>query len=359
MKDKRAYNIDLLRVIACTFVIMLHVGSIYLGDDYNFNFIIGNFFDSFGIIAVPLFVMISGYFIIGNDKNLDFKYFYSKTLKNIVIPTIIWSLIYLLYSELITILSMVANNNFNSSNLLNPLVALFKGVPYYHMWYMYMIIGLYLLAPLIIRIKNEISPKSFKNLGFIFLFIGFISELTNELFWNVKCIEFIGYFMFGYIIKTYSEKIKVKKEIFIGLFLLSFIAIFISTNLLCKYKIGDNTLYFYQNLSPFVILGSLSFFTIFINIKNTKDNILIDKLAKHSFTIYILHAGIINIIEILISTFNLAFNPVLFIPLCVIFTLITSYILSVLISCILKLNFIKNLKLKLYKKIDVIFKYQA
>ena len=58
---KRIYYFDVLRVIACLAVIMIHTSGTYVLRNFRtFNFWVRNLFDSLSRIAVPLFVMISG-----------------------------------------------------------------------------------------------------------------------------------------------------------------------------------------------------------------------------------------------------------------------------------------------------------
>lgn len=101
---KRDSSLDCLRVLACFLVILLHVSAEYVIDNienYNFQFTVGNFFDSMSRICVPLFVMLSGAFLLENPKNKDFVNFYKKSIFKIGIPTFVWSLIYVIYSYII------------------------------------------------------------------------------------------------------------------------------------------------------------------------------------------------------------------------------------------------------------------
>ena len=74
---ERNLNFELLRIIAMFMVVMLHVnwfGGLlngYKPDLYPFPFLICNFFEFFCIIAVNLYVLISGYFLSG--KSSPFK----------------------------------------------------------------------------------------------------------------------------------------------------------------------------------------------------------------------------------------------------------------------------------------------
>ncbi|MDD6466906.1 MAG: acyltransferase family protein [Erysipelotrichaceae bacterium] len=71
-KNNRIYYLDVLRVIACLSVIMVHSSAPYVVKNIgSFNFLIGNIFNSITRIGVPLFVMISGALML--DKNYQFS----------------------------------------------------------------------------------------------------------------------------------------------------------------------------------------------------------------------------------------------------------------------------------------------
>jgi len=76
--NERNKNLDLLRVLASFMVILLHVSTKYVVENIgspNLYFTIGNFFNSITRISVPIFVMLSGAFILDNVKNKDYEFF--------------------------------------------------------------------------------------------------------------------------------------------------------------------------------------------------------------------------------------------------------------------------------------------
>lgn len=86
----RESNFDLLRVICAFAVVAIHVSAQfigamtgdprYIGIEFHdvFNSTLWNVLSRF---AVPCFVMLSGAFILTNDKNADFSFFYKKSLR--------------------------------------------------------------------------------------------------------------------------------------------------------------------------------------------------------------------------------------------------------------------------------------
>lgn len=80
-KSNRIVYMDVLRVIACFSVIMIHSSARYVVKDIgSFNFWVGNIFDGLARIGVPLFIMISGALML--DKNYQFST--QKIIKHII-----------------------------------------------------------------------------------------------------------------------------------------------------------------------------------------------------------------------------------------------------------------------------------
>ena len=76
----RIYYLDILRVIACLCVILIHSSSQYVVKEVgSLNFWTGNIIDGFSRVAVPIFVMISGALLL----NKNYNYTEKKLIKHI------------------------------------------------------------------------------------------------------------------------------------------------------------------------------------------------------------------------------------------------------------------------------------
>lgn len=133
-KEERKIYFDFLRIFATFAVIILHVSAQnwHTTDINSFEWNIFNFYDSIVRWGVPIFVMISGALFL--NKNQSIKKIYTKNILRIIIAFIFWSLIYtVLFSKGLSIKTMIIN--------------FFEG--YYHMWFLFMIVGLYMITPFI------------------------------------------------------------------------------------------------------------------------------------------------------------------------------------------------------------------
>lgn len=326
----RERNLDLLRVIACFMVIVIHVASDYINDYVNIpnlKFTISNIFDSFSRVAVPIFVLLSGGFILSEDKNKKIIPFYEKFFCKIFIPTILWSICYVIYSYLKGFTFFYYFNK--SFDLLKPLKDWFLGGPFYHMWYLYMIFGLYFLTPFLISMKDRIGEKNFFRLGILFLILSIYLDKYFCLFWLIQSFSYLGYFMLGHSLKYfYKEKLNYKFLFFIYILLVGLIFIFTELLIREKFFINVSKLYFYNYLTPVVILASLIFYLLFLNLKvSLKYNL--ESLSDKTFYIYLIHAGVLDIfIFIIRDIYRYEPNPLWYIPSMSIFIFYISYLIS-------------------------------
>ena len=341
--EKRDNNMDFLRILATSMVICQHVLAIYihrLDNNLKGYYEVASIFMSISVYAVPIFVMLSGSFLLSDLSNYDYGYFYKKTAYKIIKPTIIWSLLYVMYTSL---KNYIAYGKVINKVIYNPIINLLQGKPYTHLWYLYMIIGLYLITPILIRIKNEIGEDKFNKLGVIFIIIGVIINLTCKLYWILWFTEYIGYFILGYTLRSKREKFKGNFKINIVVIISCSIIMFLLNIYLNKHSY-NNVLYFYGNLSVFNIIGSIALFNLFLKIRTFKREFY--NISKYSFTIYLIHQGIIDFLGIIKEKIILTkLNPLHFITLITIVVFLLSYVFLYCICRIkvLKINKIINL----------------
>lgn len=346
---KRETNLDLLRIIACVMVITIHVSAYYVNGYEKIGgiyFTIGNLWDSFSRPAVPIFILLAGRYALSDEKNMKIKYYYRKIFKNIYIPTLIYSILYFLYSYLKIILIYILN--FEVKDKYFPIKQLIIGAPFYHMWYLYMAIGLYLLVPFLIKLRIKIGEKVFKNIGIFFTILSLIILLFQNYleqinfysrddilkylryFWifnQFKFISYLGYFILGYSLK--NKKIDFKLGIF-GAYVSLTIMFF-------KVEFTRNQFY-YSNNFLFVIFAALLIYLSFSNLKINKN---FSWITNKTFNIYLLHAGILNIIQLFFKyILKYEINPSYGIPILIVIVFIISYVIAYMIE---KIKSLKNI----------------
>ena len=114
-KDKDLFSkFDMLKFVAIIMVVFIHIvcGKLYEVEsgELSHEWIISNVIDSFCRSCVPIFVMISGFFLLGKDEKITV--FFKKRILKIVPKFLIYSAIFYLFTMIFK------NHSFENSMLL-------------------------------------------------------------------------------------------------------------------------------------------------------------------------------------------------------------------------------------------------
>lgn len=281
----------------------------WLGETYTAHSLSTLLFRVLSSFAIPVFVMLSGAFALANSKNRDYKYYYAKELSGIGIVTLVINICYFLYGNLRDFIFGFLNHKsiaeiLGGSSRITDLLA---GNAFYHLWYMYMMVTVFLLVPVVIRVKEDIGEKCFEKVAIIFFVMSTLGLYTSThgLMWDPgHSFGFFGYFMMGYVISRKAEmaiSLNPKKRavgvasILVGIAVLVVLTLYLYFNGIDNYEAINSAV---GAGSPAVAVGSLLIFWGFSRVHIKKD---ISKLAKMSFTMYLLHAGIWDVLSVLVS----------------------------------------------------------
>ncbi len=146
MDKERIVYLDVIRVVACMMVILMH--SPLPGNGAPAFVMTGISFVTAPCIG--LFFMVSGSLLL--PVRTTMKAFYKKRLLKVVIPTLVWTIVYLIISW--------GDGMLSSHQLLINAIS----IPFYPqrngiMWFMYTLIGQYLLSPIISPWLNKATKK--------------------------------------------------------------------------------------------------------------------------------------------------------------------------------------------------------
>lgn len=200
MKE-RDTALDVIRILACLMVVLMH-SPLPLP---NAN---GPFLAALSYFTAPcigLFFMVSGALLM--PVKADYFSFLIKRFGKVIIPTVIWSLIYITLSRYCTeseinVLQAIASIPFSPQG---------EGV----LWFMYTLCGLYLIAPIL---SGWLDRASKKEIQFVLILWGVtlcypvfkLWLLINES--NTGPLYYFGgyagYFLLGYYLRRYPVEIK-------------------------------------------------------------------------------------------------------------------------------------------------------
>ncbi len=342
---KRVFYFDIIRAFACFCVIVLHSSAGYaISDCGTVNNWIGNIFDSLVRVAVPLFVMLTGALMLDED----YEYSDKKIIGHIVKIILFFSFWSFIYAFILDILKPAILGKTITLKVKGFIYDCLKG--HYHLWFCFMIVGLYLIIPLLrlwVKKENKKQVMYFIILSAIFGYFipsilnfganfALISSSLLDIYNNTN-MKYIGgftvYLLSGWYIHNYN--IKYKKILYIG-GIVSVAVSVIGTYVLLKYK--NSTASFYGNTTLHVFIQSCAVFcliknkcvSIDYNEKN-KIHLFVAKISKYSLGIYAIHAGVLACINKALSLlpFNIAIVNILVDSF---FVFVVSYILSSLFS---------------------------
>ena len=290
----KLYWISNLRVFATIMVVLIHTsgGALFHFKDMPQSWWAGNIVGGFGRFAVPVFVMISGALLLG--KEIEFFSFIQKRFLRVWVPFTLWVIIYVLY-----------HNYFETKpySFQTALTQYFTGGNYLygHLWFVYMILGLYLITPFLNNwlLKSNESQINIL-LGFLFTISCGIHLIKRPLGIHIpndlqNFGGYIGYFVAGYVLK--NKQFNINKLWYLFVFTIGYLMLIFGSFYLVE-NTGKFDLFFYDYFSPSVFLMSISIFMFF---KETFNHEflpqLMNPLDKFSFGIYLCHLQIITILS--------------------------------------------------------------
>ena len=325
-----------LRVIATISVILLHVASTVL---YKYNQVpnsfwwIGNIYDSFARFSVPMFLMITGALLLGRQHS--YPIFIKRKVIRILLPFVFWTAIYIIYN-------FIEPPQFNGklpsqSNFAWILQQIKDGSSSYHLWYVYMLLGIYLTIPLIKKLVSGIREMYlvFFLIAWILFIILSTSRTSESNFqWNLwYCFGYLGYLILGYYLSIINTKYKATSALAGFTFL---IGLFITAYGTFYYTDVNGTFHklYYSYLTPNVLLMTASLFVLMKNatiyLSGGLKNIC-NLIDQNSYGIYLSHILVLNYLINCGVDWDLI-HPLIGIPLTTTITLIVSVVIVYLIS---------------------------
>lgn len=323
-----------LRNIATFAVVVLHVTAPFVNQFNKISFAswqLANLLDSMLRFSVPVFVMISGAILL--DRSEPLNIFLSKRLKRVFIPFLFWSLVYFIFSyaghfEILSVLEF--------SQLL--IQKLSKGT-YYHLWYVYMILGVYLFIPIIRKWAQNSTKQELQYFLFLWAITLFINTDVAKYIPSIEVLYFskyLGYLVLGHYLDKYVETKSAKNSMYSLFFVLGIVLTLISTSYLSVTENKLNTTY-YNYLSPNVCLMSIGIFLLGKSCLHTTTKVL-SSLDKYSYGIYLIHVLVLHYVYQVISPLEITTNSPLPLFAFIIGTSTVTYFVSYLLIRILAVN---------------------
>ena len=291
---------DLIRVVAIYLVVVIHVSGQLTnvwGEIPTDQWIAADIYGGIARIAVPLFFMISGYLLLPRSESLGV--FYAKRMPKILIPLIVWSLIYL---------GWYCGNHPNTCTPSLVWDLLLVQGTYYHLWFLYSLISIYLILPVLrLMIRPDTDKRILWYLIVLWLIFQPVLTIANK-FWNFSikisaplATGFVCYFVLGYLL---GEITLTRARIILSaiIWVIATSVTIIGTYLFTRSS-GQFDGFFYDFVSLNVILASSAAFLLLRWISErkpfTSPNIhaILRTMATSTFGIYLIHIIVIEVLS--------------------------------------------------------------
>lgn len=318
--------IDLLRVIACVAVVLAHNCDAFVGQFLvdPASFYTGAAIGSLMRPSVPLFVMITAVLLLPVRSGITLGAFYRRRVGRIIVPLIFWSvalpLIAWLYFAVFspaTLNPIVDLSSYDSASVWRRIATFifnfnFDTTP---LWYLYMLLGLYLIMPVISAWLEKASPREIRILLWVWgvslilpyvekaaSLLGYVGNYGNMGIlgvcdWNpygtfYYLSGFLGYAVLAFYLRTYPLRWSSRRlaAVCIPSFLIGYAITFlgfveINTSYPGNYAMLEIIWYF---CSINVVMMTVPVFIFFSRIRFSAPSWL-SSLAGLTFGIYLCH----------------------------------------------------------------------
>jgi surface polysaccharide O-acyltransferase-like enzyme len=304
--EERNNYADIVRVCACVAVIVMHVtGNIgplslqFTHKSWWFAYII----TSSTRWCVPVFVMLSGALLLPPNKNEPLALFFKKRIKRVVLPLLVWSSVYYAWRY------FWHGEEINLTFICKTFII---GKPYYHLFFLFLIFGLYLITPILKIYLRSAASADRKFFIFTTLLLAWIYSILQYFIFSDRFlnslnavtlfIPFIGYYILGYHISIEPRKASI--SLLKLLFIICLLINILGTVLLIK-AFGSDQRFAYMlcYVAPTVILMSFLVFTMlrisgaeFLSSKPLWFQNVCSKASRATLGVYLIHPMILDIL---------------------------------------------------------------
>ncbi|NOR44583.1 MAG: acyltransferase family protein [Candidatus Delongbacteria bacterium] len=334
MRSNIKDQINILRGFAIVAVVIIHITSYFsqIGTFSALPVTIASI-DIFSQFAVPMFILISGIVLsLRYDGEYSIKTFYKKRINRILVPYIIWSLIYIA-------IAFIGNSDILATEII---FKLFTGTAFYHLWFFFLIFQLYLFFPFY---RKFIKGKSFFVIVFILILqiafnhykIGLIENEQLSIVFKRLFLSHIFYFSLGIWI---ADNIKKVEKLLSKLNYLSnsfLLLVIVWGSYIFSYNWLAINNHFFEQLPMLMIIEKITlpllYVLIFIalyyfatKISSLKIRNSMEIISRYSFGIYLSHALILFALIRALKKVSILPDNVLFYVLTFIGTIVFSWL---------------------------------
>jgi surface polysaccharide O-acyltransferase-like enzyme len=298
----RNYAIDTIKAIACLFVVLIHVSAplVISADETSLTWWSANVLQAFIFWPVPVFIMISGYFLLHDKSGESTAQFYRRRFVSVALPAMIWIGLYMLWGWQL---------KYYPSNWEHVWRMLLSGNIFDHLYFLVVIIGLYIFVPFLRKFTAHAEGRMILAFGVVYTLFWVADYVINRQLgqWGRNAANFplwyLGYFIMGYGYRRLHEQGALQPWRYHMLGVILFVQV---VYVWSKYREAAATLapvpYYYANeyFSVFIFLIAALLFPFLLTstwMARLGQTRAIQLIASASFGIYLIHVMFIDLFQ--------------------------------------------------------------
>jgi|WetSurMetagenome_2_1015567.scaffolds.fasta_scaffold01936_12 surface polysaccharide O-acyltransferase-like enzyme len=329
--DNRIEFADALRAFAALSIVFLHVSSPIAQHPASYPagwWWTANIAYSLARPSIALFVMVSGLLLLSPSKEESMTRFFKKRFIRIVVPFVFWGTVYFFWKTRGRV----------SAQALGGLARQFvEGPVYYHLWFIYTIVGIYLATP-VFRVYVKHASRSNYAYLLCLWFAGTCLYPLVRHFWGLSIgipVMVAGGFLGAFLLGDFLRGARPGKRAVAWLAALAVLCLAATTVAGYLLSSGPRKEYdavFQEFLSPTVVAAAACIFLVcksipFDSARRAAPRLYgaVTMISGASFSVYLMHILVLEILKSHIPGFALDatfMHPLLGIPLTVTVTLI-------------------------------------
>lgn len=242
--------------------------------------------------AVPVFFMITGYLLLNPEREISYKTCVTKYVRRILIALFLFGMPFSILKQI------MEAKEFRISQIFSSVTEVIMGGSFSHLWYLYTLIGIYLILPALKLIVKYTTEQQMRWLLIILLLMDFIVPLIEgltgiEIKFDVPFKYPVFYVLFGYYLGFFKPVIFCSIKRNIAGVLLTGSMITVANLLRFSPKIWTS----YN--SPIIVLMAACMFCVFVTCEGIGRKNITDaewKIDRLCFGVYIIHPLFIHFV---------------------------------------------------------------
>lgn len=260
-RSRSIQYINKLRILSIYMVVTAHVtiGLTMPLTPLTFNWWLGTAIFYACFCSIPVFVMISGALLLDPSREESPREFYRKRMIRVGVPLAVWSIVYLFVRAFIDQERLTAGRVFE---------LILTADPYYHLWFLYMIVGLYLVTPVLRTFVRHATQRERVFVIVLMLILASAYGQADNVLWQNQrsiftlFIPYIAFYLLGFELgRIDPRKMPPAKYIVLGVLLcVVYLAAFAPLFVARHGGVGPGERFLFDFFTPPIVLPSIAIF---------------------------------------------------------------------------------------------------